>query len=84
MHKNPHCLSGGNNIALTTRLSFRPSFGDFLRRNLNFLAKRSSLDFFVTFCVKTKSKEIITLESPPNFQNLREPPLRNMQYALCI
>ena len=38
------------------RLEYPRKFRNFLRRNFNFLAKRSSLDFFVTFCVKTKSK----------------------------
>ena len=54
--KNLHCLSGGNNFESMHTLYFRPSFGDFLRRNFNFLAKRSSLELFVTFCFKTKSK----------------------------
>ena len=54
--KNPQCLSGGKKLNSTKPLTFPPEFGDFLRRNLHFLVKRSSLDFFVTFCVKTKSK----------------------------
>ena len=85
--KNPHCLSGGNKLNTNKPAYFPPEtacgsttkgsqFGDFLKRNLDFLAnrrrsfadsikninkdeaKRSSLDFFVTFCVKTKSMEI--------------------------
>ncbi|MBU4537041.1 MAG: hypothetical protein L6264_07035 [Weeksellaceae bacterium] len=55
--KNPHCLSGSSKLNFTKSFSFRPSFGDFHGRNINFLAKRSSLELFVTFCFKQKVKK---------------------------
>jgi hypothetical protein len=36
--------------------NIRPSFGDF-RKLFEILASVSSLDFLVTFCVKTKGKK---------------------------
>ncbi|QOW10637.1 hypothetical protein Q73A0000_09750 [Kaistella flava (ex Peng et al. 2021)] len=63
-HKNPQCLKRGQKFNIEAQLTFprksrlkdEINNGDFLRRNLLFLVKRSRLDFFVTFCVKTKSK----------------------------
>ena len=56
MRKNPQCLKRGQNIESKKQSKIPREFGDFLRRNNYFLAKRSSLELFVTFCFKTKSK----------------------------
>ena len=56
VHKNPFCPKCGNRLNTKAKPSFPRKFRDFLRRKFHFLVKRSSLDLFVTFCGKTKSK----------------------------
>ncbi len=47
-------MSGGNTFSYNRNLTFRPSFGNFLERNFDFLAKISSLDFLDTFVSRQK------------------------------